>query len=75
VTEEPLEDLYYHFIKVAAELTGAGYDAMEISAVMTKVALQIYKTKLSDVDYNKMVDYISQSRNEIEPFTFDVPLQ
>jgi len=48
---------------------------MEISAVMTRVALQIYKTTLSDQDYNRMVDIISQSRNEIEKFSLDIPLQ
>lgn len=70
-----LEELYHALLRVTAELVNNGYDAMEISAVMTRVALQIYKTKLSDKDYNQMVDFISQSRGEIEKFTLDIPLQ
>ena len=42
---------------------------------MTRVALQIYKTSLSEQDYQKMVDFISSSRDEIEKFSLDVPLQ
>jgi hypothetical protein len=70
-----IEELYHALLRVTAELVNNGYDAMEISAVMTRVALQIYKTKLSDIDYNKMIDYISQSRGEIEKFSLDIPLQ
>jgi hypothetical protein len=70
-----LEELYYALVKITADLTTAGYSSMEISAVMTRVALQIYKTTLSDQDYNRMVDIISQSRNEIEKFSLDIPLQ
>ncbi len=70
-----LEDLYYALVKITADLTTAGYNSMEISAVMTRVALQIYKTTLSEQDYNRMVDVISQSRNEIEKFSLDIPLQ
>lgn len=70
-----MEDLYHALLRVTAELVNNGYDAMEISAVMTRVALQIYKTKLSDKDYNQMVDFISQSRDEIEKFSLDIPLQ
>lgn len=70
-----MEDLYYTLVKVTADLTNAGYNAMEIGAVMTRVALQIYKTTLSDHDYHKMVDFISQSRDDIEKFSLDIPLQ
>lgn len=70
-----LEELYHAMLRVTTELVNNGYDAMEISAVMTRVAMQIYKTKLSDKDYNQMIDYISQSRDEIQRFSLDIPLQ
>jgi hypothetical protein len=75
MADERMEDLYYTLVKVTAELVNNGYDAMEISAVMTRVAMQIYKTKLSTEDYNRMVDFISQSRDDIQPFSLAVPLQ
>lgn len=70
-----MEDLYYTVVKMTSELTNAGYSSMEIGAIMTRVALQIYKTSLSEQDYQKMVDFISSSRDEIEKFSLDVPLQ
>jgi hypothetical protein len=70
-----LEDLYHTLLRITAELVNNGYDAMEISAVMTRVAFQIYKTKLTNEDFNRMVDFISQSRDEIQPFSLDIPLQ
>jgi len=70
-----LEDLYYTQVKLVAQLTGAGYSPMEIAAILTRVALQIYRTTLSDTDYNQMIDFISESRNEVERFSLDVPLQ
>jgi hypothetical protein len=70
-----LDDLYYTLVKITADLVGAGYSSMEIGAIMTRVALQIYKTSLSEQDYQKMVDFISSSRDEIEKFSLDVPLQ
>jgi hypothetical protein len=73
--DSKLEDLYYTLVKLTAELVNSGYSAMEISAVMTRVALQIYKTTLNNEDYNRMIDVISSSRDEIEKFSLDVPLQ
>jgi hypothetical protein len=69
------EDLYYTQVKLVAQLTGTGYSPMEIAAILTRVALQIYRTTLSDTDYNQMIDFISESRNEVERFSLDVPLQ
>lgn len=70
-----LEELYHALLRVTAEFVNNGYDAIEISAVMTRVALQIYKTKLTEEDFNRMIDFISQSRDQIEKFSLDIPLQ
>lgn len=70
-----MEDLYYTLVKVTSELANAGYSSMEIGAVMTRVALQIYKTSLNERDFNQMVDLISSSRDQIEKFQLSIPLQ
>lgn len=72
---EALEDLYYDLVKFTAGEVGKGKTGMEVAAVMTRVALQIYKTSLSEDDFNRMVDFISSSRDEISPFQLDIPLQ
>jgi hypothetical protein len=47
----------------------AEYDAMEVAAIMMAQALSIYKTGLDEIDYNKMVDRISSSRDNVKKFT------
>lgn len=44
-----------------------GIPPTDIAAMMVQTALQIYKTMLIDQDYDKMVDYISESRDLVEP--------
>lgn len=44
---------------------------MEVAAIMTTQALAIYKTILSEDEFNLMVDMISESRDRI--FIFEPP--
>lgn len=41
---------------------------LEIAAIMMTQALSIYKTILSEEDYQKMVDNISEMRNRVQTF-------
>lgn len=41
---------------------------LEIAAIMMTQALSIYKTVLSEEDYQKMVDNISEMRNRVQTF-------
>ena len=45
-----------------------GANPMSVAAVMMTTALRIYRTSLSDDDYNKMMDYLSEVRNNIEKY-------
>jgi hypothetical protein len=44
---------------------------MEVAAIMMAQSLTIYKSAMSEDDYNRMVDNISASRNKVK--TFDRP--
>ena len=62
--------------KLTTELVADGYKPFAVAAVHVMVALQIYKTALSDKEYNLMVDSISDSRNQIKslaPMAIDSP--
>lgn len=39
---------------------------LELAAVMTIQALSIYKTFLSDEDYNKMIDSIVENKHKVK---------
>jgi hypothetical protein len=62
-----IEDLYSKYLTFA-DAMAAEYSAMEIAAVMMAQALSIYKTTLSEEDYNNIVDVMSISRDSVKTF-------
>ena len=48
-------------------------DPLEVAAVLATTAMSIYKTTLSDEEFNNMVDAISDSRMNIMPFSVGPP--
>jgi 5-bromo-4-chloroindolyl phosphate hydrolysis protein len=62
-----LQQLYNNYLEFTDHMVGV-HDAMEVAAVMMAQALSIYRTGLSDEEYNKMVDSISASRNRVHTF-------
>jgi hypothetical protein len=67
IKNNQLEELYSKNLAFVDNLSGE-YGAMEVAAIMMAQALSIYKSALSDEDYNNMVDKISDSRNEVKTF-------
>lgn len=55
-------------LDIVNRMVGDGVNSMVIAAMMSNIALQLYKTALSDQDYNAMVDYISANRGRITSF-------
>ena len=45
------------------------YDAVQIAAVMSVIALGMYKTCLDEDGFEEMVDKISDSRDDVKPFS------
>jgi hypothetical protein len=67
IKNNQLEELYSKNLAFVDNLSSE-YGAMEVAAIMMAQALSIYKSALSDEDYNNMVDKISDSRNEVKTF-------
>lgn len=44
------------------------YRPMEVAGVMIAQALRIYKTAMTDEDFNKLVDSISNGRDKVQKF-------
>lgn len=67
--EGTIDQLYrdlLHFVDTLAE----NNEIQAIAGVMMAQALTIYRTVLSDEDYEDMVNVIFESRNNIKPFGF-----
>ena len=67
--EKEMQVIANRIYQITGEIIAEGTQPFAIAAVLTMVALQIYKTSLSADDYNKMVDSISEDRDRIKSLT------
>jgi hypothetical protein len=62
-----LEKLYSEYLNFNDTKVGE-YDILAVASVMMAQALSIYKTVLSENDYNTIVDNMSDNRAKIKKF-------
>jgi hypothetical protein len=67
MNDDKLQQLYNNFLEFADHMC-VEHSPMEVAAIMMAQALTIYKSAMSDEDYNSMVDSISSSRNKVRTF-------
>ncbi len=70
-----LEDLYQDYWQIHSDKLLEGYDPSEIAGVLAAHAMTIYKTILSPEDYEKIVDSISNQRDNVQSLTNGVSWQ
>jgi two-component SAPR family response regulator len=68
ITDDQLQELYSKNLAFVDNLCGE-YGTMEVAAIMMTQALTIYKSAMSEQDYNNMVDNISASRDKVKTFS------
>lgn len=71
MNDDQLNLLYAEVGKQTSELLSCNYSPMAIAGVMIAQAMSMYRTLLSDKEYHKMVDFISDNRDNVK--TFEVP--
>ena len=67
MNDEKLQRLYDNFLEFADHMC-AENGPMEVAAIMMAQALTIYKSALSESEYNQIVDNISASRDKVKTF-------
>lgn len=60
-------------MRLADRLLGEDIKAIEIAPILIKLGLEIYKTVMTEEDYNRMVDFISDHRDEINDLSDFLP--
>ena len=63
-----VEKLYETFANLATQLS-VEHSALAIAAVMNAVSMSIYKTAMSEEDYDKMAEMIYELRHDVQTFT------
>lgn len=66
---ENLEAIANSLYTMAGDMIAEGQKPFAVAAVFTMIALQIYKSSLSEQEYNLMVDSISENRHKIKSLT------
>jgi hypothetical protein len=61
------EDLYAKYLQFTGVMLEE-YDAMEIAGIMVIQALSLYKTCMSEEDYQQMVKSIYDQRDQVKTF-------
>jgi hypothetical protein len=69
--DNKLQQLYDNFLEFTDHMVGI-HGPLEVAAIMMTQALSIYKSAMSEEDYNKMVDMISASRTQVKTFNKSV---
>ncbi len=68
VDNDKLQQCYDNFIEFTDHMVGV-HGGLPVAAVMMTQAMSIYRSSLTEDDYNKMVDAISASRDQVKTFT------
>ena len=64
-----LHEITDRMYELTGKLIEEGRQPFAIAAIYTMIAMQIYKTMLSEKDYNEMVDSISENRGRVMTLT------
>jgi hypothetical protein len=65
--EKDIDELYGSIADLAVSLS-MEHSALKIAAVLNAVGMSIYKTALSETDYEKMCKTIFDLRNDVHTF-------
>ncbi len=68
--EVKLIELYNSYLELTDKSLGNGHTALEVAPILIKLGLEIYKTVLSEEDFEKISKFIYESRNQINKFNF-----
>ena len=66
--DSEVETLYETFADLATALSSE-HSALAIAAVMNTVSMSIYKTTMSEEDYDKMAELIYDLRHDVQTFS------
>ena len=66
-SDQKLHKLYDQYFEFTHHMVSQ-YDPSAVAAIMLTQALSIYRTTMTEEDYNQMVDSISAKRNKVQIF-------
>jgi hypothetical protein len=71
-TNDKLDALYMNFLKFT-DVMAEEYSAPAIAGVMMAQAMTLYRSILSEEDYDSLIHNIYESRMKVQPFNISKP--
>ena len=68
-SDEEMMALEVSYMMLTNKLVDENFSPMACAAIMTKLAMMLYKSTLNPEEYNVMVDTISDSRDLVREFS------
>ncbi|NBR26294.1 MAG: hypothetical protein EBU08_21415 [Micrococcales bacterium] len=65
---EQMTQMYDNLYQMMGTWLSQDNEPLAVAAVLLATALRVYRTSLTDEDYDQMMDYLSDTRENIEPF-------
>lgn len=66
---QELHEISDRMYELTGKLIEEGQKPFAIAAIYIMIAMQIYRTMLSEEDYNQMIDAISMNRDQVQTLT------
>lgn len=66
MSDENLINTYHEFMMLTDKLLGDDIKAIEIAPILIKLGLEIYKTILPPEEYDRMVEFIYDRKDDIK---------
>lgn len=66
MSQNSLDDLNEELYQITSELLDEGHKPFAVAAMYSMIAMQLYKTIMSNEEYNAMIDYISDNRDKVK---------
>jgi len=66
--ENQMLEMYEDLYKVMGSWLTKDAEPLAVGAVLMATALRVYRTSLNDDDYDQMMNYLSDTRDNIEKF-------
>ena len=66
--ENQLEQMFQEFFKMSVELSERYKNPQMVASTFMAIGIRMYKTVLSDSEYDRMLEFMSDSKDKVKPY-------
>ena len=66
--EDQLEQMFQELFKMSVELTERYNNPQMVASTFMAIGIRMYKTVLSDSEYDRMLEFMLDSKDKVKPY-------